>query len=182
VSRERTRVGILGCGVISGVYAAKLAAAPDVDVVACADLAPERARALAEKHGIAQVLEPEKLLQSPDVEVVLNLTVPAVHAELAQAALDAGKSVYGEKPLALGLAEGRRLVESAARGGLGLGCAPDTFLGAGLQTCRKLIDDGAIGEPLAANAFMQSPGPESWHPNPAFFYQRGAGPLFDMGL
>jgi predicted dehydrogenase len=181
VSRARAGIGILGCGVISGAYAAKLARAPDVALVACADVAPERARALAAKHGIREVLEPEKLLRHPDVEVVLNLTVPAVHAELAQAALDAGKSVYGEKPLALELAEGRRLVESAARAGLRLGCAPDTFLGGGLQTCRKLIDDGAIGEPLAANAFMLSPGPEAWHPNPAFFYQRGAGPLFDMG-
>jgi predicted dehydrogenase len=177
----KARVGILGCGVISGVYAAKLAAAPDVELIACADLLPERARALAAKHGAPLALEPEKLVRHPDVDVVLNLTVPAVHAELAQAALEAGKSVYGEKPLALAFAEGRRLVDAAARAGLSLGCAPDTFLGAGLQTCRKLIDDGAIGEPLGANAFMQSPGPESWHPDPAFFYQRGAGPLFDMG-
>jgi predicted dehydrogenase len=175
------RVGILGCGVISGVYAAKLTRAPDVEVVACADLVPERARELAAKHGVPLALEPEKLLGHPDVDVVLNLTVPAVHVQLAQAALDAGKAVYGEKPLALDLAAGRALVASAAAGGLRLGCAPDTFLGGGLQTCRKLIDDGAIGEPLAANAFMLSPGPESWHPNPQFFYQRGAGPLFDMG-
>ncbi len=181
MSGEPTRVGILGCGVISGVYAAKLAAAPDVEVVACADLVSERARALAAKHGIREVLEPEKLLGHPDVEVVLNLTVPAVHARLSQAALDAGKSVYGEKPLALGLADGRRLLESAASAGLRLGCAPDTFLGGGLQTCRKLVDGGAIGEPLAANAFFGSAGPESWHPSPQFFYQRGGGPLFDLG-
>jgi predicted dehydrogenase len=100
----RARVGILGCGVISRAYAAKLAAAPDVEVVACADLVPERARELAAKHGVPLALEPEKLVRHPDVDVVLNLTIPAVHAELAQAALDAGKSVYGEKPLALELA------------------------------------------------------------------------------
>jgi predicted dehydrogenase len=174
-------IGIVGCGFISDVYAAKLAAMPDMKVVACADLVPERARELAAKHRIPLVLEPEKLLRHPDVEIVLNLTVPAVHAEIASAALEAGKSTYGEKPLALGLADGVRLLETATAAGLRIGCAPDTFLGAGIQTCRKLIDDGAIGEPVAANAFFMSPGPESWHPRPQMFYQHGAGPLFDLG-
>ena len=177
----RTGIGIIGCGVISQAYAAKLEAIPDVAIVACADLVPERARELAAVHGIPLALEPEKLLRHPDVEVVLNLTIPAVHAQVAAAALAAGKSVYGEKPLALGLEDGQRLLATAARAGLRIGCAPDTFLGAGLQTCRKLIDDGAIGEPVAANAFFMSPGPESWHPRPQIFYQRGAGPLFDLG-
>ncbi len=177
----RTGIGIIGCGVISQAYAAKLQTIPDVAVVACADLVPERARELAAKHGIPLALEPEKLLRHPDVEVVLNLTIPAVHAQVAFAALEAGKSVYGEKPLALGLDDGQRLLAAAARAGQRIGCAPDTFLGAGLQTCRKLIDDGAIGEPVAANAFFMSPGPESWHPRPQSFYQRGAGPLFDLG-
>jgi len=181
VTPARTGIGIVGCGVISQAYAAKLAAIPDVEVVACADLVPERARELAAKHGIPFALDPEKLLRHPDVEVVLNLTIPAVHAEIASAALEAGKSVYGEKPLALGLDDGERLLARAARAGLRIGCAPDTFLGAGIQTCRKLIDDGAIGEPVAANAFFMSPGPESWHPRPQIFYQRGAGPLFDLG-
>jgi predicted dehydrogenase len=177
----RTGVGIVGCGVISQAYAAKLEAIPDVRVVACADIVPERARELAAKHGIPLVLEPEDLLRHPDVEVVLNLTIPAVHAKVASAALASRKSVYGEKPLALGLADGKRLLAKAARAGVRVGCAPDTFLGAGIQTCRKLIDDGAIGEPVAANAFFLSPGPESWHPRPQMFYQRGAGPLFDLG-
>ena len=177
----RTGIGVIGCGFISDVYAAKLAAMPDMRVVACADLVPERARELAAKHGIPLVLEPEKLLRHPDVEIVLNLTIPAVHAEIAAAALEAGKSTYGEKPLALGLADGKRLLERATRAGLRVGCAPDTFLGAGIQTCRKLIDDGAIGEPVAANAFFLSPGPERWHPRPQMFYQHGAGPLFDLG-
>jgi predicted dehydrogenase len=103
-----------------------------------------------------------------------------VHAQIARAALAAGKSVYGEKPLALELTDGVRLLEQARGAGLRVGCAPDTFLGAGIQTCRKLIDDGAIGTPVAANAFFQSPGPERWHPRPHSFYQRGAGPVFDM--
>ncbi len=179
-SRAATGVGIVGCGVISDVYAAKLSALPDVEVVACADLEPGRARALASKHGIPLALEPEKLLRHPDVEIVLNLTIPAAHATIARAALGAGKSVYGEKPLALDLDDGARLLAQAQASGLRIGCAPDTFLGAGLQTCRKLIDDGAIGEPAAANAFFLSPGPERWHPRPQAFYQRGAGPLFDM--
>jgi predicted dehydrogenase len=177
----RTGIGIIGCGVISHAYAAKLRAIPDLAVVACADLLPERSRELAAKHSIPLTLEPEKLLRHPDVEIVLNLTIPAVHAQVALAALEAGKSVYGEKPLALGLEDAKRLLATAARAGLRIGCAPDTFLGAGIQTCRKLIDDGAIGEPVAANAFFMSPGPESWHPRPQSFYQPGAGPLFDLG-
>ncbi len=177
----RTGIGIIGCGVISQAYAAKLAAIPDVEIVACADLVPERARELAAKFGISQAIEPEKLLVCPDVEVVLNLTIPAAHAEISAAALESGKSVYAEKPLALGLEDGMRLLATAERAGLRVGCAPDTFLGAGIQTCRKLIDDGAIGEPVAANAFFLSPGPESWHPRPQMFYQHGAGPLFDLG-
>lgn len=177
----RTAIGIIGCGVISHAYAAKLAAIADVEVVACADLVPERTRELADKHGIARALDPEQLLRSAEVEVVLNLTIPAAHARVSADALAAGKSVYGEKPLALDLEGGRRLLAQAERVGLRVGCAPDTFLGAGIQTCRKLIDEGAIGEPLAANAFFLSPGPESWHPRPQSFYQRGAGPLFDLG-
>ena len=179
--RARTGIGIIGCGVISHAYAAKLAAIPDVELVACADLVPERTRELADKHAIPQALDPERLLRSPDVEVVLNLTIPAAHAQVSADALAAGRSVYGEKPLATDLDGGRRLLAQAERAGLSIGCAPDTFLGAGIQTCRKLIDDGAIGEPLAANAFFLSPGPESWHPRPQSFYQRGAGPLFDLG-
>jgi len=122
------------------------------------------------------------LLEHPDVDVVLNLTVPVAHAGVTSAALQAGKHAYSEKPLAVDYADGRGLVDLAGRQGLRLGCAPDTFLGAGLQTCRALLDAGAIGTPLAANAFFHSSGPESWHPNPQFFYQRGAGPLFDVGV
>ena len=176
-----TRVGIVGCGVISKVYAEKLNALPFVELVACADLLPESAAKLAAEHGIPRVLAVEALLADPEIDVVVNLTVPTAHAQVSRAALDAGRSVYCEKPLGLDLEEGRGLLDAAAKQGVRLGCAPDTFLGGGLQTCRKLIDEGAIGEPVAANAFMLSPGPESWHPGPEIFYQRGAGPLFDIG-
>lgn len=175
------RVGIVGCGVISGAYAAKLAALPLLELSACADLVPERAHELAKAHGVPRALEVDELLEDPELDVVVNLTIPTAHASLTRRALEAGKAVYSEKPLALELEEGRALVQCADEHGLRLGCAPDTFLGAGLQTCRRLVDQGAIGEPVAANAFMLSPGPESWHPGPDVFYRRGAGPLFDIG-
>jgi predicted dehydrogenase len=178
---SRTGVGIIGCGNISEVYAAKLSALPFVDLVACADVVPERAKQLAEKHGAPKVLSPDALIADDDVEVVVNLTIPAAHQKVSLQVVSAGKSVFSEKPLALDLTEGLALGRAAGEAGVRVGCAPDTFLGAGLQTCRKLIDDGAIGEPVAANGFMLQPGPEAWHPGPSIFYQRGAGPLFDMG-
>jgi len=175
------RVGILGCGNISAVYAKKLTALDFVELVACADLQRDRAEALAKEHSIPTVLDPRELIEGDEVDVVVNLTIPGVHAELSRAAVDAGKPVFSEKPLALSLAQATSLGDAARARGVRVGCAPDTFLGAGLQTCRKLIDDGAIGEPVAAAGFMQSPGPERWHPGPEIFYQKGAGPLFDMG-
>ncbi len=176
-----TRVGIVGCGVIAKVYAEKLNALPFVDLVACADLESDRADAFAKAHEVAKVLTPDELLLDASVDLVVNLTIPQAHTTISMAAIDAGKSVFSEKPLALTVAEGRALVDAARNRGVRIGCAPDTFLGAGLQTCRKLIDEGAIGEPVAANGFMLSPGPEAWHPRPQIFYERGAGPLFDMG-
>jgi predicted dehydrogenase len=178
---SRTGVGLVGCGNISDVYAAKLSALPTVDFVACADLVPERAKALAEKHGVSRTLSPDALVADEAVEVVVNLTIPAAHQPLSLQAVSAGKSVFCEKPLALSLADGVALGKAAGTAGVRVGCAPDTFIGAGLQTCRKVIDDGVIGEPVAAHAFMLTPGPEAWHPGPQIFYQRGAGPLFDMG-
>ena len=127
------------------------------------------------------VLTPDELLAHPGIDVVVNLTVPRAHAPVTRSALEAGKHAYSEKPLALDTTDGSTLVALAAERGLRLGCAPDTFLGGGLQTCRALIDAGAIGTPLAANAFFLGAGPESWHPDPRMFYQRGAGPMFDMG-
>ena len=153
----------------------------DIEVVACSDLVPERAEEQAEAFGVPKACTPEELLADEEVEIVLNFTVPVVHAEVSLAALEAGKHVYTEKPLAVGLEDGRRMLEVAGERNLLIGCAPDTFLGGGLQTCRKVIDEGIIGEPVAVTAFMLNHGPEDWHPNPDFFYQPGAGPMFDLG-
>jgi predicted dehydrogenase len=150
-------------------------------VVACSDLVPERAEAQAETFGLPKAYTPEELLADEEVEIVLNLTVPVVHAEISMAVLEAGKHVYTEKPLAVGLEDGWRILEVAGEENLLVGCAPDTFLGGGLQTCREVIDEGIIGEPVAVTAFMLNHGPEDWHPNPDFFYQPGAGPMFDLG-
>ena len=178
---DKTRVGIIGCGNISSIYLTNCARFDALEVVAVADLDPSHAKAQAEKFSVPRVLGVEELLKDDQIDIVLNLTVPAAHAEVAMKALSHGKSVYNEKPLALdrtGAAEMRAL---ARANGLRIGCAPDTFLGAGLQTCRKLLDAGAIGRPVAAVAFMLGGGPEGWHPNPFFFYQTGGGPMFDMG-
>jgi predicted dehydrogenase len=175
------RIGVIGCGNISRTYATKIRALPDLELVACADLDPVRARTFADEFATPLVLAPGELVTHPDVDVVLNLTVPGAHAEVTGSALANGKHAYSEKPLALDARTGADLVGQARDAGLRLGCAPDTFLGAGLQTCRAVIDSGAIGTPLAASAFFQGSGPESWHPDPRMFYRRGAGPLFDMG-
>jgi predicted dehydrogenase len=178
---DSVRVGLVGCGVISGIYLQNAKRFPILDVVACADLVPERAAARAAEYGVPRTASVDHLLADHEIELVLNLTIPVAHAEIALAAVEAGKSVYNEKPLTISLEDGRRLVDLAAAKGVRVGCAPDTFLGAGLQTCRKLIDDGAIGEPVAATASMLCHGHEHWHPDPAFYYQPGGGPLFDMG-
>ncbi|MHB8634913.1 MAG: Gfo/Idh/MocA family protein [Fimbriimonadaceae bacterium] len=175
------RAGIVGCGNISGIYFRNLAAFCQTTVTACADLDVERAKAVGAEHGIAWAGSTEDLLARDDVDVVVNLTIPAAHHSVAKAALEAGKLAYNEKPFSVQRAQGAELVALAAKSNLLTGCAPDTFLGAGLQTCRKLIDSGAIGEPIGFNAWMLGHGADGWHPNPAFFYEPGAGPLFDMG-
>jgi predicted dehydrogenase len=154
---------------------------PDLDVRFVADLFPDIARAQAERHGVPAHGTLEEALGRDDVELIVNLTVPAAHAEVASAALAAGKHVFNEKPMASDLASARALIAQAEAAGLRLGCAPDTFLGPGLQTARRLLDAGCIGTPLTASAVMQYAGPHLWHPNPDFLYQPGAGPLFDMG-
>jgi len=142
---------------------------------------PDRAHAQAEAYGVPRACTPEELLADEEVEVVLNLTVPAVHADVSMAALRAGKHVYTEKPLAVDRDDGHRMLEIAGESDLLIGSAPDTFLGGGLQTCREVLDRGIIGEPVAVTALMLNHGPEDWHPNPDFFYQPGAGPMFDLG-
>ena len=175
------RVGLIGCGNISGIYVKNSRRFRGAEIVAFADLEFERARAKAEEHGSARALSVDELLVEPEVDIVLNLTIPLAHADLSIAALRAGKHVYSEKPLATTRAEGRPILEAARERSLRVGCAPDTFLGGGLQTCRKLIDDGAIGEPIGASAHMVCRGHESWHPDPAFYYAPGGGPMLDMG-
>ncbi|HEY1353736.1 MAG TPA: Gfo/Idh/MocA family oxidoreductase [Ktedonobacteraceae bacterium] len=180
-SFQPVRVGIIGCGTISAVYCKNIKQFPFLELIGCADIMPERAQARASEFEIPRAYSTGELLDDPDIELVVNLTVPDVHAEISLAALERGKSVYSEKPLATRREDGLQLLRAAEKRGVLLGCAPDTFLGTGLQTCRKLLDDGWIGEPVAASASLQSHGPEHWHPDPSFFYQPGAGPLFDMG-
>jgi predicted dehydrogenase len=176
-----TKVGIIGCGNISGAYLEAGRTFDMLDIVACADIIHDRAQARAVEYQIPKACSVEKLLVDPEIEIVVNLTIPQAHAEVGLAVLEAGKSVHNEKPLAIAREDGRRLLEVARDRELLIGCAPDTFLGGGLQTCRKLIDDGWIGEPIAATAFMMCHGHENWHPDPEFYYQVGGGPMFDMG-
>lgn len=178
---EPVKVGIVGCGTISRIYLKNAQWLSAIEIAACADLFVERAEARAAEYGVPKACSVGELLADPAIEIVLNLTIPNAHAEIALAALEAGKSVYNEKPLAITREDGQRILALAAAKGLRVGCAPDTFLGGGLQTCRALIDGGAIGRPVAAVAFMMNHGPEHWHPDPDFYYQVGAGPMFDMG-
>jgi predicted dehydrogenase len=176
-----TKIGIVGAGNISSIYLQSPNSFPNLAVAAIADIDLDKARAQAEKYNVPKVCSVDELLADPSIEIVVNLTIPAAHAPVAMQALESGKHVYNEKPLAIEREDAQRMLALAKEKGLLVGCAPDTFLGGGIQTCRKLIDDGVIGEPVGATAFMMYRGPESWHPNPDFFYQRGAGPMFDMG-
>lgn len=179
---SKIRVGVIGCGNISAVYLKNLKERfRTVEVTACAAKTHAHAQAKAQEFGITKACTVEEMLADPDIDMILNLTVPAAHGEINLKALAAGKHVYSEKPLASSVPEANRILNLAKRKGLMIGCAPDTFLGGALQTCRKLLDDGWIGEPIAVNAFMMSAGPESWHPNPEFLYKQGAGPMLDMG-
>ena len=180
-SLSKLRVAVAGCGYISDIYLTNLPKFAGVEVCAVADLDMERAQASALRHGVARVLAADAVYADADLDLILNLTHPAGHAEVARRALQSGKHVYNEKPLTLDLDEARGLIDTARSAALQICCAPDTVLGAGIQTCRKLIDSGAIGEPIAATAFMTNHGHEGWHPDPAFYYQPGAGPMFDMG-
>jgi predicted dehydrogenase len=175
------KVGIVGCGAIIAQYLASFRKLNDLELVAVADLDMARAQAVAEQYDGVRAVSVDELLVADDVELVLNLTIPAAHAEVALKAIAAGKSVYGEKPLAATTAEARQVLDAAREAGVAVGCAPDTVLGTGIQTARKAIDDGLIGAPISASATMATPGHERWHQNPDFYYQPGGGPLLDMG-
>lgn len=176
---EPLRVGVVGCGNISGIYFENLQKFRSTTVVSCADLELERAQSAAARFGVAKAVTPGELFGDPEVELVLNLTVPKAHATVNTSAIRAGKHVYVEKPLAMSREEAGDFF--GIEGQPLVGGAPDTFLGAGLQTCRRLIDQGAIGRPIGFNAFMMCHGHEGWHPSPEFYYEQGGGPLFDMG-
>jgi predicted dehydrogenase len=178
---KKVKVGVIGCGNISGIYFKNGKLLEILDIVACSDLYMKRAKAKAEEFGIPRACTVEELLSDTDIQIVLNLTTPEAHAEVSLAALKAGKNVYSEKPLAISRKDGKAILDTAKSKGLLVGCAPDTFMGGGIQTCRKLIDDGWIGEPIGATAFMTCHGHESWHPDPEFYYKAGGGPMLDMG-
>lgn len=176
------RVGMIGCGNISKAYFKNTLPFSDyVKIIACADIDLVRAQVTAAEQGLHKDYSVKELLDDPDIDIVLNLTNNAAHVDVNLQALKAGKHAYCEKPFSMGYKDGLKVLQEAKKRKLRVGCAPDTVLGGGIQTCRKLIDDGAIGKPVAATANMMGHGPEGWHPNPDFFYQPGAGPLFDMG-
>lgn len=180
---KTVKIGIVGCGAISGIYLENITKTfREMEVIGVCDLIRERAEKAVEKYQIPKLYEDmHELFADPDVDIVLNLTRPYQHYEVSKGALEAGKHVYSEKPLGACLEEGKKLLALSRERGLLFGGAPDTFLGAGLQTCRKLIEDGFIGTPIGAAGFMIGHGPESWHPDPEFFYKYGGGPMFDMG-
>ncbi len=176
-------VAFIGVGNISGIYLKNITGRfPEMKIVGVCDLVREKAEKAAVAYGIGRVYgDMFEAFDDPEVDLILNITRPGQHYEVSRQALLHGKDVYSEKPLAASLEEGRELVRLAAEKKRLLGGAPDTFLGAGIQTCKKLIDDGFIGRPVGASGFMLSRGPESWHPDPEFFYKYGGGPMMDMG-
>lgn len=179
---KKLKLGIIGCGNISPVYFGNLTTLfPWVSIEGCSELIPERSKTKQEEFSVPKCYTTEELLADDEIDIALNLTTPVDHAEINQAALAAGKHVYCEKPLAINRQDGIDTMKMAHEKGLRVGCAPDTFLGGGIQTCRKIIDDGIIGDVVSAMAFMVNHGHESWHPDPEFYYELGGGPMLDMG-
>ena len=179
---KKTKIGIVGCGAISGIYLTNLTKMfANTELVGVCDLIDERAEKAATEYSLKKYKDMHEMFADDSIEIILNLTRPYEHYEVNMAAIDAGKHIYVEKPLGATLEEGIKTVEAAKKKGVAIGGAPDTFLGAGIQTCRKLIDDGYIGRPVAATAFMVGRGHETWHPDPEFYYQFGGGPMMDMG-
>ncbi|MEM9082637.1 MAG: Gfo/Idh/MocA family oxidoreductase [Planctomycetota bacterium] len=176
-----TTVGVIGCGNIVAQYMETLSKFTNVKVCAVSDLVRDKAEAVREKWSIEKAITVDELLADPSIDIVLNLTIPLAHDEVTRNALNAGKHVYSEKPLTDSFETARELIELADSKNLALGCAPDTVMGSTWQLAREIIDSGEIGEIRGALASMQSPGPEHWHPSPAFYYDHGGGPVMDMG-
>lgn len=177
---NKLRIGVVGCGNISLAYMRNAPLFRGVRIVACADLNLEAAQNRAKEFGL-RATDVDSILEDNDVDLILNLTVPAAHSDISMRALSAGKHVFTEKPLGVTADEGRRLVDAATVRGLTIGSAPDTFLGAAGRHARRLIESGVIGKPVTGTAFMMGRGMEHWHPDPSFYYQPGAGPVMDMG-
>lgn len=175
------RIGLVGCGRISDIYIENCARFDGVDIVACASLDMAESRAKAARHGISRACTVEEIIVDPQIDCILNLTIPAAHAEIALAAVEAGKHVYSEKPLVTTMQDGQRLLAAARKRGVLVGNAPDTFLGGRWQTVRRLIDEGVIGTPTGVGAWVGTHGTERHNPNPDFYYQTGGGPLLDLG-
>ncbi|HEX8552112.1 MAG TPA: Gfo/Idh/MocA family oxidoreductase [Abditibacteriaceae bacterium] len=178
---QPTRVGIIGCGNISNAYFSTNAKFSFFDIVACADLNIDAARAKAQEWNIARACTVDELLADSEIDFVINLTIPQAHGPVMLRCLENGKSVYTEKPFTVTREEAQQIIAIAQEKNLRVGSAPDTFLGGGHQTARRLIDEGAIGEPVSATAFCMGRGHEGWHPSPEFYYKAGGGPMFDMG-
>jgi predicted dehydrogenase len=177
------KIGFVGCGAISGIYLENITKRfKEIEIIGVCDLIPERAERAVKNYNIPKLYKDMyELFADPEVDIVLNITRPYEHFDVTMAALDAGKPVYCEKPLGASLEEGKKIMSKAKEKGLWVGGAPDTFLGAGIQTCRKLIDDGEIGDIVGCAGFMICHGHETWHPDPEFYYKYGGGPMFDMG-
>ena len=176
-----TKVGIIACGDIADQYLKNIPRYPGIDLVSCSDIIESRAKERAAEYKIPYAKSVRDMLSDPNIELVINLTIPKAHAEISIEALKNGKHIYSEKPFAINKSQGLKILEESNNSILRTGCAPDTFLGGGMQTCRNLIDKGEIGVPIAASAFMVNHGHEHWHTNPEFYYQIGGGPMFDMG-
>jgi len=179
---RKVKIGVVGCGVISGIYLKTLTTLfKNTEVIAVCDIIPERAENRAKEFGVPRVYTPEQFYKDEDIELVVNLTPPKVHTEVELLALNAGKHIYTEKPFGVKREDAEKVMKLAAEKGLMAGGAPETFLGGGFQTIRKILDEGIIGRPVSIMGFMLGHGPENWHPDPEFFYQTGGGPMFDMG-
>ena len=170
---ERLGIGIIGCGNISEAYLKAASYFPILDIRGSPTSDPRPPRRCS-PVGLRRKSVDELLATTPSIEIVVNLTIPAAHVEVGMQALAAGKHVHSEKPLGSQLPRRAGSLELAEERDLRVGCAPDTFLGGSHQSCRKLIDAGAIGRRLAGTAFFMCPGHERWHPNPAFYYAKAA--------
>jgi predicted dehydrogenase len=179
---DKTRIGLVGCGAIAGAYLPMLKNFPFLEVAACADLNIEAAKKRAQEFGVPKVHNTvDDLMKDDLIDAVLNLTIPKAHVPVAMQAIENGKHTFAEKPFAINRDEGKQLLAAAKKAKKKVGCAPDTFMGAGVQTARAEIEKGTIGKPVAFTAFMMCRGHEHWHPSPEFYYQPGGGPMFDMG-